>query len=154
MAWQGDWTWQFPAESGVLFGRVVSGGCRFELPGIEERNMEPGYYLLFTALPAWILRDGNSDAAIADFENLPTDIPSHEAARSKDEPGQVRIIGGCFQAVLQRCRLVRVSGRGSLSSGGGAGDPRQRGQTVLSLSSTREGTLPLQLQLTSSPSSR
>ena len=41
MVGQGDWAWEFPADSGVIFGRVVSGCCRFQLPGNAEQSLQP-----------------------------------------------------------------------------------------------------------------
>jgi AraC-like DNA-binding protein len=126
MVGQGDWAWRFPAERGVLFGRVVSGCCRFELPGIGERSMKSGDYLLLTAPPAWILRGGDGDAAIVDFENLPTDIPSHEAEGSNDDPGQVRIVGGHFEfdSVNEELLMAFLSPMVHVrSSGSGDGGP-------------------------------
>jgi Cupin len=97
MVGQGDWAWRLPADSGVVFGRVVSGYCRFQLPGTAEQSLEPGDCVLLTEPPAWILRGGAGDAAIVDFENLPTDTASPEPGRSEDDPNQVRIVGGHFE---------------------------------------------------------
>src|ERR1700684_3402886 len=97
MVGQGDWAWRFPADSGVVFGRVVSGCCRFQLPGIAEQSLEPGDCVLLAEPPAWILRGGAGDAAIVAFEDLPTDTASPEPGRSEDDPNQVRIVGGQFE---------------------------------------------------------
>jgi hypothetical protein len=77
MVGKGNWAWRFPAERGVVFGRVVSGHCRFQLPGTMEQSMSPGDYMLLTAPPAWILRGGD-DAAVVDLENALADITSPE----------------------------------------------------------------------------
>jgi AraC-like DNA-binding protein len=97
MVGQGDWAWRFPADSGVVFGRVVSGYCRFQLPGTAEQSLEPGDCVLLTEPPAWILRGGAGDAAIIAFEDLPTDTASPEPGRSEDDPNQVRVVGGHFE---------------------------------------------------------
>jgi AraC-like DNA-binding protein len=97
MVGQRDWAWRFPADSGVVFGRVVSGCCRFQLPGTAEQSLEPGDCVLLTAPPAWILRGGAGGAAIVDFENLPADTASPEPERSEDDPNQVRVVGGHFE---------------------------------------------------------
>jgi AraC-like DNA-binding protein len=97
MVGQGDWAWRFPADSGVVFGRVVSGYCRFQLPGTAEQGLEPGDCVLLTEPPAWILRGGAGDVAIIAFEDLPTDTASPEPGRSEDDPNQVRVVGGHFE---------------------------------------------------------
>lgn len=97
MAGQGDWAWGFPAGSGVVFGRVVSGYCHFQLPGTAEQSLEPGDCVLLTEPPAWTLRGGAGDAAIVAFEDLPTATASPEPGRSENDPGQVRVVGGHFE---------------------------------------------------------
>jgi len=81
----------------VVFGRVVSGYCRFQLPGAAEQSLEPGDCLLLTEPPAWILRGGAGKAAITAFEDLPADTASPEPGRSEDDPNQVRVVGGHFE---------------------------------------------------------
>jgi hypothetical protein len=96
MVGQGDWAWRLAADSGVVFGRVVSGCCRFQLPGTAEQSLEPGDCVLLAEPPTWILRGGAGDAAIVAFENLPTDNASPEPGPSEDT-NQVRIVGGHFE---------------------------------------------------------
>ena len=98
MVGRGDWAWRFPADGGVVFGRVVSGYCRFQLPGAAEQSLEPGDCLLLTEPPAWTLRGGAGDAAVVALEDLlPADTPSPEPVRCEDDPDQVRVIGGHFE---------------------------------------------------------
>lgn len=97
MVGQGDWAWRFPADGGVVFGRVVSGYCRFQLPGTAEQSLEPGDCVLLTEPLAWTLRGGAGDAAIIAFEDVPTDTASPEPGRSEDDPNQVRVVGGHFE---------------------------------------------------------
>ena len=97
MVGQGDWAWGFPADSGVIFGRVVSGCCRSQLPGTAEQSLEPGDCVLLTEPPAWILRGGAGDAAVVAFEDLPMATASPEPGRSDDDPDQVRVVGGHFE---------------------------------------------------------
>jgi AraC-like DNA-binding protein len=97
MVGQGDWAWRLAADSGVVFGRVVSGCCRFQLPGTAEQSLEPGDCVLLAEPPTWILRGGAGDAAIVAFENLPTDNASPEPGPSEDDTNQVRIVGGHFE---------------------------------------------------------
>src|ERR1700678_21451 len=87
MVGRGDWAWRFPADGGVVFGRVVSGYCRFQLPGAAEQSLEPGDCLLLTEPPAWTLRGGAGDAAVVALEDLlPADTASPEPARCEDDP--------------------------------------------------------------------
>ena len=97
MAGHGDWAWRFPADSGVVFGRVVSGCCRFQLPGTAEQSLEPGDCVLLTEPPAWILRGGAGDAAVVAFEDLPAATALPEPGRRDDDPDQVRVVGGHFE---------------------------------------------------------
>jgi AraC-like DNA-binding protein len=97
MVGQGHWAWGFPADSGVVFGRVISGCCRFQLPGAAEQSLEPGDCLLLTDPPAWTLRGGAGDAAIVALDDLPTDTASPERGRSGDDPNLVRVVGGHFE---------------------------------------------------------
>src|SRR3984957_19079540 len=53
---QGAWAWQMPSDSGVIFGRVVSGSCRFDLPDGGGGELDQGDYVLLNAPSAWILR--------------------------------------------------------------------------------------------------
>jgi AraC-like DNA-binding protein len=97
MTGKGDWAWRFPGDSGVVFGRVVSGYCRFQLPDAVEQSLEPGDCLLLTVPAAWLLRGGAGDAAITAFEDLPADTASPEPGRSEDDLNQVRVVGGHFE---------------------------------------------------------
>src|SRR6202451_1374145 len=97
MAGQGDWAWRFPADSVVIFGRVVSGCCRFQLPGAAEQSLEPGDCVLLTEPPAWILRGGAGDAAVGAVEDFPVATASPEPGRGDDDPDQVRVVGGHFE---------------------------------------------------------
>jgi AraC-like DNA-binding protein len=97
MVGQGDWAWMFPSDSGLVFGRVVSGYCRFQLPGTAEQSLEPGDCLLLTEPSAWTLRGGAGDAAIVAIEDLPAHPMLPEPGRSEDDTGQVRVVGGHFE---------------------------------------------------------
>lgn len=67
---RGSWEWLFPAVSGVVFGRVVSGRCRFEVQGMGEREVEQGDYLLLTNSGPWSLRGGEAGAVAVDFDTV------------------------------------------------------------------------------------
>ena len=95
MVGEGDWAWRMPSDSGVVFGRVVRGSCRFQLPGEDEQVLVEGDYILLTAPPAWILSAGDRRAPVVDFEKLPTDRPT--ADQYQDDPGHVRVVGGHFE---------------------------------------------------------
>src|SRR5580704_8418641 len=88
------WAWQMPSDSGVVFGRVVSGSCRFHVPDVGGGDLGQGDYVLLTAPSAWILRGGHQDAGVVDFEDVPTDLHPLDAA---GDPEQVRIVGGHFE---------------------------------------------------------
>jgi AraC-like DNA-binding protein len=97
MAGQRDWAWGFPADSGVVFGRVVSGRCRFQLPGAAEQSLEQGDCVLLAEPPAWTLRGGAGDAATVAIEDLPAGTAPPDPGRSEDDPSQVRVVGGHFE---------------------------------------------------------
>lgn len=65
---RGSWQWLFPAVEGVVFGRVVSGHCFFEVPGSGEHEAKQGDYLLLTNPGPWSLRGGEGDAVRVDFD--------------------------------------------------------------------------------------
>ncbi len=67
---RGSWEWLFPAVGGVVFGRVVSGGCRFEVPGWGEHEAAQGDYLLLTNPEPWSLRGGERGAVPVDFDTV------------------------------------------------------------------------------------
>jgi AraC-like DNA-binding protein len=90
---QDAWAWQMPSDSGVVFGRVVSGTCRFDVPDVGGGELDQGDYVLLTAPSAWILRSGDEDAEVVDFEDVPTDLDPLDVAHN---PKQVRIVGGHF----------------------------------------------------------
>jgi AraC-like DNA-binding protein len=77
------------------------------------------------------------------FENLPTDIPSHEAGRSKDEPGQVRIIGGHFEfdSVNEELLMVFLSPMVHVRSNG-SGDGGHLTGVYAMIDAEASGTLP------------
>jgi len=92
---RGDWAWRFPATEGVVFGRLVSGRCRFNLPGTQERNLEAGDYLLLTRPSTWLLRGGNEAAAIVDFDEIFAEMNPEPPDES--DPELVRMVAGHFQ---------------------------------------------------------
>ena len=91
---QGDWAWRFPADRGVVFGLVTSGRCRFQLPGAEQQELEPGDSLLMAAPPAWILRGGDDAAPITEFEAVHAAMAAQE---SDGDRNAVRIVAGHFE---------------------------------------------------------
>jgi len=93
---RGAWAWRFPADDGVVFGRVVHGCCRFELPETGEQTLEAGDYLLLTRPPAWTLRGGDGDAVVVDLEVVLSETASGEPEGREDGPDHVRVVGGHF----------------------------------------------------------
>jgi hypothetical protein len=51
-----------------VFGWVVSGCCRFEVPGEGEHELGPGDYLLLTNPRPWFLRGGEGAVVSVDFD--------------------------------------------------------------------------------------
>ncbi|WP_186526101.1 AraC family transcriptional regulator [Leekyejoonella antrihumi] len=80
----GSWEWLFPADRGVVFGRVISGRCRFEVPGSGEHEVGPGDYLLLTNPAPWSLRGGAGHA-------LPVDFDTVYAAMNADDPDRTNL---------------------------------------------------------------
>ncbi len=88
LAWKlaecaGDWAIRFPANDGVVFCLVATGGCRLQVPGHDERRLNEGDFLLLTGPPVWTLSDGRPVAPI----DLPTSI------RRSGSEGIVRRVG-------------------------------------------------------------
>lgn len=65
----GDWALSFPGDDHVVFGQVIAGACRLELPGCDPLAACSGDFLLMTAPASWVLR-GDGDADPLDFETL------------------------------------------------------------------------------------
>ena len=95
VAGRGDWAWRFPATEGVVFGRLVSGRCRFDLPGAGQRSLEAGDYLLLTRPSTWLLRGGDEAAAIVDFEEVFAQMSPERS--DENDPELVRMVAGHFQ---------------------------------------------------------
>lgn len=91
---RGDWAWRMPADPGVVFGRVIDGRCRYEVPRVGRGWLESGDYFLLTAPPPWLLRSPGDTEVIVDFESLPVHVLS--ASANDDREAGVRIIGGHF----------------------------------------------------------
>jgi AraC-like DNA-binding protein len=93
---RGDWAWRFPGDIGVVFGLVVSGICRFQLVGAEERELRSGDYLLMAAPPPWTLRGGGDAAVEEEFESVYSRILADPVEQDSDDTDVVRLIGGHF----------------------------------------------------------
>lgn len=91
---RGAWEWQFPALAGVVFGRVVSGRCRFDVPGWGEREAGPGDYLLLTNPEPWTLRGGDGVAVPVDFDTAYAAMPAGGLGAGEDG---TQIIAGHFE---------------------------------------------------------
>src|ERR1700689_3126350 len=91
------WAWQMPSDSGVVFGRVVSGSCRFHVPDVGGGELDQGDYVLLTAPSPWILRGGDQDAGVIDFEDIATDLDPLDPSGAPGGPEQVHIVGGHFE---------------------------------------------------------
>jgi AraC-like DNA-binding protein len=93
---RGDWAWRFPGDVGVVFGLMVSGICRFQLPGAEDRELRPGDYLLMAVPPSWVLRGGRNSPVEERFEDVYSRILAQPIEPPSDAPDVVSIIGGHF----------------------------------------------------------
>lgn len=91
---RGAWEWQFPALAGVVFGRVVSGRCRFDVPGWGEREAGRGDYLLLTNPEPWTLRGGDGAAVPVDFDTAYAAMPPGGLESGEDG---TQMIAGHFE---------------------------------------------------------
>jgi len=103
---RGSWEWRFPAMRGVVFGRVVTGRCRFEVPELGEHTAGQGDYLLLTNPEPWTLRGGDGPATPVDFDTayaaMGTDdlVVGEHLDQEEDEstdPDTTRIVAGHFE---------------------------------------------------------
>lgn len=100
----GSWEWLFPADSGVVFGRVISGRCRFKVPGAGDHEAGPGDYLLLTNPAAWSLRGGEGHATPVDFDTAYAAMNADPARKEPPSPptgeldeDETRIVAGHFE---------------------------------------------------------
>jgi AraC-like DNA-binding protein len=98
---RGAWEWRFSALDGVVFGYVVSGCCRFEVPGGGEHEMGPGDYLLLTNPQPWFLRGGAGAAVSVDFDTAYAEMGSEDlladARPSQGDQEVTRMVAGHFE---------------------------------------------------------
>ena len=103
---RGAWEWRLPAVDGVVFGSVVTGRWRFELPGTGEREVGRGDYLLITNPGPWSLRGGEGAAVAADFDTayaaMTTEEPVSDEHSDRNENGGTdedvtRMVAGHFE---------------------------------------------------------
>jgi AraC-like DNA-binding protein len=98
---RGAWEWRFPALDGVVFGFVVSGECRFEVPGGGEHELGRGDYLLLTNPRPWFLRGGQDAPVSVDFDTAYAEM-GNEDLLVDGRPGQgddevTRMVAGHFE---------------------------------------------------------
>lgn len=98
---RGAWEWRLSALDGVVFGFVVSGGCRFEVPGRGEHELGPGDYLLLTNPQPWFMRGGQGTAVSVDFDTAYAEM-GNEDLLSDGPPVQgdeevTRMVAGHFE---------------------------------------------------------
>ena len=103
---RGSWEWLFPAVGGVVFGRVISGRCRFEVPGSGEHEAGQGDYLLLTNPQPWSLRGGENDAVPVDFDtvyaamtadDLVGEEPPSQPTGERTDEDVTRMVAGHFE---------------------------------------------------------
>lgn len=95
MAGLGTWAWRMPANEGVVFGRVLDGACRYDVPGFGSGLLATGDAFLLAAPPSWELRSVDGAGQPIDFDALPADARSI-GTRDGLADGGVRISGGHF----------------------------------------------------------
>ena len=93
----GAWEWRFSALDGVVFGYVVSGRCRFEVPGAGEHEMGPGDYLLLTNPRPWFLRGGRGPADSVDFDTAYAEMGNGELPAGEGDGEVTRMVAGHFE---------------------------------------------------------
>ena len=95
---RGVWEWRFPALDGVVFGYVVSGRCRFEVPGGGKQQMGPGDYLLLTNPQPWLLRGGQGPAVPVDFDTAYAEMGNEDPLADACLGEEVtRMVAGHFE---------------------------------------------------------
>ena len=98
---RGAWEWRFSALDGVVFGWVVSGCCRFEVPGGGEHEMGPGDYLLLTNPQPWFLRGGQGAAVSVDFDTAYAEMGNEDllvdASPNQGHEEVTRMVAGHFE---------------------------------------------------------
>ncbi len=97
MVWRGDWGLRMPADQGVVFGQVVSGSCRYQLPDTKEATLDAGDYLLLTKPSPWMLRGGSGRGEVVDFDPARHEATATSAETEDPLPDEVRIVGGHFE---------------------------------------------------------
>lgn len=93
----GDWALRFPGDDHVVFGQVIAGACRLELPGREAMSVCHGDFLLMTAPTPWVLRsEGGADPL--DFETVHAGSSASVTSVGDPDDGPVtRFIAGHFE---------------------------------------------------------
>lgn len=101
---RGDWALRFPADSHVVFGLFIAGGCWFEASGFPSARMHAGDFLLMSAPLSWSLSNGDAGDAL-DFQTL-----RHSAQSQLITFGSgaetTRIIGGHFAFDTANAQLL------------------------------------------------
>jgi AraC-like DNA-binding protein len=85
-----------------VFGRVVSGRCRFEVPGMGEHEVGQGDYLLLTNPGPWYLRGGEGTATSTDFDTAYAAMSADgrftgERTGAEDDEHVTRMVAGHFE---------------------------------------------------------
>jgi AraC-like DNA-binding protein len=125
---QEAWSWRMPADEGVVFGRVLQGSCRYDVPGVGSGVLNSGDTFLVVAPPQWALTSLEASYRATDFDDLPSDVVSIGVDPSLAEGG-VRFIGGHFAfdsinthlLIPYLTRIIHISrnpggGRGALDA--------------------------------------
>jgi AraC-like DNA-binding protein len=90
-----SWAWRMPANPGVVFGKVISGSCKFEIPGHAPQDATAGDCLLLVTPEPWMLSSGDGEAEATDFDDTGVaDAAPADVDPQADSP--VRMVGGHF----------------------------------------------------------
>lgn len=119
-AGQEAWSWRMPADDGVVFGRVLEGSCRYDVPGIGSGTLADHDTFLLVAPPLWSLTSLDGTGESIDFDALPSDVLG---IGTDDElaNGGVRVVGGhfTFDAVNSQLLLPYLARMTHIRSGTG-----------------------------------
>lgn len=93
----GDWSLRFPANGGVAFTLIATGGCRLDLPGRQTEVLGPGDFILLAAPPDWTLSDGAPTASLDFRPAFQESGPVRTYVGPASATPGTRLVGGHFR---------------------------------------------------------
>jgi len=107
LAAEGEWAWNMPADPGIVFGRIISGTCRFTVPGHGSFEAGEGDCVLLAAPTAWTLSSAGSTAAPIDLDDVqPPALREQDGEREPE--AQFRVVGGHFELDTANSELLTI----------------------------------------------